>query len=118
MTSKDVGIDDAGDVFPDENDAGDEREKGISWKDLPIDIWYRIDVKRDVTTCYGPTNLLTLRDRNNTRFLVWTTSLITQTINAKWVEKDAGTLFICSLGKKKSASTKFSFFDYKYKIIK
>ncbi len=117
MTSKDVGID-VGDEFPDENDAGDEREKGIGWKDLPIHIWYRIEVKRDVTTSYGPTNLLTLRDRHNTRFLVWTTSLITQTINEKWEEKGAGSLFICSLGKKKSASTRFSYFDFKYKIVK
>ena len=65
------------DEFPDDDDEGDEREKAISWKDLPMHVWYRIEIKRDIKTSYGPTKLLTLRDRNNTRFLVWATSLIT-----------------------------------------
>ena len=63
-SSKDGGNefpDDAeNDKFPDENDEGDEREKGISWKDLPNNTWYRIEVKKDLTSFYGPTKLLTL----------------------------------------------------------
>ena len=118
-TSNKDAVDNAyDDEFPDDDDEGDEREKAISWKDLPIHVWYRIEIKRDIKTSYGPTKLLTLRDRNNTRFLVWATSLITSSIDSKWEEKGPGKLFIFTMAKRKSGSSKFSYFDYKYKILK
>ena len=104
--------------FPNEDDEGDELEKGTKWKDVHVNKWYRIEDKKDVTSKFGPTTLLTMRDRSNTRVLVWATKLITESIDSKWEEKEGVTLFIRSLGKKKSASSVHSYYDFKYKIIK
>ena len=104
--------------FPDENDQGDELEKGIKWKNLSVNTWFRIEDKKDVNSLYGPTNLLTLRDRDNTRYLVWATKLITESIDVKREEKHGGTMFIRSMGKKKSGTSAHSYYDFKYKILK
>ena len=55
--------------FPNEDDEGDELEKGTKWKDVAVNKWYRIEDKKDVTSKFGPTTLLTMRDRSNTRVL-------------------------------------------------
>ena len=76
--------------------------------------------KRDLTTKWGDAKILTLKDRNGESFNVWATQLIRNSINEKWNEKtEEETLFIKAIaGKKKCKTGPFSYFDYKYKIVK
>ena len=106
--------------FPDEDDEGDVEKKAVSWGELPKDQWYRIVGKRDLTTVHGDAKILTLKNREDETFNVWATSLIRDTVDEKWSEKDEGHLFIKAIGggKKKSKSGPFSYYNYKYKIIK
>ena len=107
-------------LFPDDNDDGDVDKKAISWGKLPKDQWYKIVGKRDLTTLHGDAKILMLKNREDETFDVWATSLIRDSVDAKWNEKDEGLLFIKAIGggKKKANSGPFSYYDYKYKIIK
>ncbi len=69
---------------------------------------------------YGPAKIMTLRDMENTRFSVWASKTLMPAIANKWEEKDTngGTLFLRPLGKKSSSSSKFSYYDFKFKLVK
>ena len=83
-----------------------------------VNEWYRIEIVKELNTKLGVTKLLTLRDREMNRFTVWPTKLILDSIDKKWNERrDNGSLFIRSLGKKKSKSSPFSYYDFKYKLV-
>ena len=90
-----------------------------SWGDLTERKWFLVVRMKDVTTGYGPTKVLTLRrNEQKENFEVWSTKMINDSINEKWDEKGSGSLFVKSLGKKKSKSgSKKSYFMCKYKII-
>ena len=77
--------------------------------------WFNVISTKDVKTAFGPTKILTLRDRDGTLFNSWSTTLINQTIDTKMAR--GGTLFIKSLGKKKTKSGKKKFYDIKYKLM-
>lgn len=64
---------------------------------------------------YGITKILTPRDREGKIFHAWSTKLINESIDAKMTKR--GTLFIKSLGKKKTKSGKKKFYDIKYKSM-
>lgn len=107
-------------AFPDEDDEGDDdHEQAIKFKDVAINRWYRVEDVRDLVTKFGPAKILTLRDREMERFTVWATNVLFQSIDKKWKEReDGGSLFLRPLGKKKSSSSIFSYFDFKFKVVK
>ena len=108
-------------AFPDEDDEGDVEKMAVSWRELAKDDqWYRVLGKRDLTTSNGETKILNLKNREGETFNVWATSLIRNSVDAKWNEKNEGLLFIKAIGggKRKAKSGPFSYYDYKYKIIK
>ena len=109
--------DDGNDVlFPDDNDEGDEEERStISWGDVKKNLWFHVISTKDVTTSYGPTKILTLRDREGELYSTWSTKMINESIDNKM--KRGGTLFIKSLGKKKTKSGKKKYYDIKYKLM-
>ena len=86
-----------------------------SWGDLAEKKWFLVVKIKDVTTGYGPNKLLTLRNRKKETCQVWSTKMINDTIDEKWYEKGSGSLFVKSLGKKKSLTGK-KYFNCKYKI--
>ena len=106
-------------AFPDADDEGDDdMEPAIRFKELAVNEWYRVEVVKELNTKFGLTKLLTLRDREMNRFTVWATKLILESIDMKWNErKDGGSLFLRPLGKKKSKSSPFSYYDFKYKVV-
>ena len=103
--------------FPADDDEGDVDNPAISWKELPQHRWYLVEGKRDVKTNWGWTKLLNLKHADGERFAVWATGLISATINDKWGKKANSKLFIKSLGGRKSTSSPYTYYDYKYKTI-
>ena len=53
----------------------------------------------DVTTGFGPTKILTLKDRSGNTFKVWGSKALNEAIGDKWAEKGDGSLFVKCLGK-------------------
>ena len=110
--------DDGNDVlFPDDNDEGDEEERStvISWGGVKKNLWFRVISTKDVTTSYGATKILTLRDKEGELYSTWSTKMINESIDSKM--KKGGTLFIKSLGKKKTKYSKKKYYDIKYKLM-
>ena len=56
-----------------------------------------MDVK-DITTGFGPTKILTLKNRNEKTFKVWGSKALNGAIEDKWAEKGDGSLFVKCLG--------------------
>ena len=110
--------DDGNDVlFPDDNDEGDEEERStvISWGEVKKNLWFHVISTKDVTASYGPTKILTLRDREGKLYSTWSAKMINESIDDKM--NRGGTLFIKSLGKKKTKSGKKKYYDIKYKLM-
>lgn len=102
--------------FPDDNDEGDEEERNtISWGDVKKNQWFHVISTKDVTASYGPTKILTLRDREGKLYSTWSAKMINESIDDKM--NRGGTLFIKSLGKKKTKSGKKKYYDIKYKLM-
>ena len=113
-------IDEMAVVFPDEDDEGDDdREPTMQIKDLPINLWYRVEDVQDFRTKFGPSKLLTLYDKEMKRFTVWATKVLLQSIDKKWkeIEDGGGFLFLRPLGLKKSSTSSFSYYDFKFKVV-
>ena len=82
---------------------------------MSLNQWLHVISTKDVKTVYGLTKILTLRDREGTIVNSWSTKLINESIDAKMAR--GGTLFIQSLGKKKTKSGKKKSYDIKYKLM-
>ena len=60
--SADEGIANDGLAFPEDVDDGNEEEEVLNWGGLTKKTWFLVMDVKDVTTGFGPTKILTLKD--------------------------------------------------------
>ena len=71
----------------------------LNWGSVTKKTWFLVMAVTDVTTGFGPTKILTLKDRSENTFKVWGSKALNGAIGDKWVEKGDGLLFVKCLGK-------------------
>tara|TARA_Y100000310_G_C20600146_1_gene772582 strand:+ start:965 stop:1468 length:504 start_codon:yes stop_codon:yes gene_type:complete len=101
------------DEFPDDNLEGNFSDV-ISWRDLPLNIWYKICEYKEGRSKYGTTMKLFLENSKKEVSMVWATEKIANVIirnsKTRWLEKK---VFIKSKGR---MVLKNNDFFYKYEI--
>ena len=88
--------------------------KAISWRDLEVDVIYKIEEKREVlNTKYGSALILHISNVNGNSIQVWATKLIAKTLMPDGKEEMKLPCFIRPLGPKTCKMDKSrSYYDF------
>ena len=113
-------------LFPDDDEDGESPRKfgkAIHWRDLPQNQWFLISRQHVIASAEAQLKILQLTRRDSTVFDVWTTHIISQSIDQfrkKHLEHSPhlSELFIKSIGKKSSKShPSRAYFDVQLKYM-
>ena len=105
--------------FPDsDDDEGDEMEKSLSWKDVPMGMWYRIRCQRwIITEEFGRKLLVILENPKGAVIEAWVPKMMSEHINlkAKMRVDDGKDIYVKTIGMKKTKNGRHEYYDYKLK---
>ena len=100
-------------AFPEDVEDGDEEEKVWNWGGVTKQTWFLVMDVKDITTGFGPTKILTLKNRNQETFKVWGSKALNGAIQDKWVGRGDGSLYVKCLGKSEKKGNNYYIFKYK-----
>ena len=90
-------------------------EEAIDWKDLPIDIVYRVHAIVPIRTKWGAQVILELKNREGVEFKVWTPNNVYKDLKSGMKLQGADDVYIKSLGQKEAKSsmgTRKRYYDF------
>ena len=116
--------------FPDDDDEGDDSDSEVfknvkNWRDVPVDIWYKIKKVHDIYTKNGPAVILEMKSLKNGEVKTWVTKMIADKIKEFPMSKinngdgkeEEESLYIKPKGKKQSKAGR-QYFDFKVRLFK
>ena len=106
--------------FPDDSEPGEANDgfnNAVSWREVPLQTWLRVDYIHEVTTQYGPANIVELRKRDGEEIKAWTTSIIGAALTKNDKNKEGKNLFIKSVGKTLSKKRKTHYYNFQLKLF-
>ena len=118
--NNDLPVDDDNVEFPDDDESSEANDlftNAIPWREVPQNVWLRVYYIIDVTTQYGPGNIVGLRKRDGEVIKAWTTSIIGAAVKRKDKNKESKNLFIKSLGKTQSKKRKTYYYNFQVKLL-
>ena len=92
-----------------------ESEEAIDWKDLPVDIVFRVHAIVPIQTKWGAQVILELKDREGVEYKVWTPNNVYKDLKSGMKLHGSGDVYIKSLGQKEAKSsmgTRKRFYDF------
>ena len=100
-------------AFPEDEEDGDVEEQVLNWGTVMKQTWFLVIDIKDVTTGFGPTKILTLKDRNQETLKVWGSKVLNGAIQDKWVGRGDGSLYVKCVGKSEKKGNNYYIFKFK-----
>ena len=101
-------------LFPEDSIAGESDFSDVQkWIDLPLNIWYKVIGITLVNSLHGRSYVITVGDREGNNMRYWTTQLIGDEIEKKFLLKQPDkNLFVKSLGKTLNMRQTNSYYNF------